>query len=449
MSPSEFKHTGRRLNHFCIGSDPEFCFAADENMKQAAYNVGLRTGLAAGCDQNERLVELRPWPSTSVIEHVAGILTTLRWLYRVYGHNVTRYSWRAGAFFAGDGIGGHVHFGRKRPTRPEEVSALDGLAKLFTATGLFPIDEWNRRVRGDELRQRYGDYGDFRVQQHGYEYRTLPSWLQSPTIAFTVLTASKLVVLDPEITHSWFDLEWGREHAQDQLRGLAKYFRSRDDDAYLLYHVLTANGNMPFEVIHGADFKAAWGIPQAATNTLEAEFILPSSIKPHASEVEEVTQHLLSGAAIQFKKIAPSFVHQVPQGYVWAPSTVHPNRRSGFGDLLHNLVTAGKHAIHWGYSNEGRPLFGGRIIDSTTTAERNMLTQYCNPHFSYDDASQITVTKALCQTSTIGGLRGILIHSGIFPIWTVDMVQPDSLTRWEADRVKQLKTKRKPTWRTV
>ena len=170
VSPSVFTVSGRHLNHFCVGSDPEFSFATPTGDRVEARNCGLMVGLAAGCDQNERLVELRPWPSVSVVEHVAGILTTLGWMQRVYGSTIFPFIWRAGAFFGGDGMGGHVHFGRKRPTRAEEVAALDGLARVFRVTGLFPVEEWDRRVKGDRLGQIYGAPGDFRIQRHGYEY---------------------------------------------------------------------------------------------------------------------------------------------------------------------------------------------------------------------------------------------------------------------------------------
>ena len=166
LSPSIYATSGRHLNHFCVGSDPEFSFADLSGERVQAYDLGLRVGLAAGCDQNERLVELRPWPSTSVVEHVAGILTALRWMYRVYGKYVQDCNWRAGAYFAGDGMGGHVHFGRKRPTRAEEIIGLDGLACVFSASGLFPIREWELRVRGDKRGQRYGLPGDTRLQRH-------------------------------------------------------------------------------------------------------------------------------------------------------------------------------------------------------------------------------------------------------------------------------------------
>jgi hypothetical protein len=49
--------------------------------------------------------------------------------------------------------------------------------------------------RGKGRRPKYGFLGDFRYQKHGgFEYRTPPSWLVSPTLTKGVFVTAKLIV---------------------------------------------------------------------------------------------------------------------------------------------------------------------------------------------------------------------------------------------------------------
>lgn len=453
LSPSTYTVTGRHLNHFSVGSDPEFSFMNMDGERIEAHSCGLKVGLVAGSDQNERLVELRPWPSTSVVEHLAGILTALRWLYRVYNRTAGSYWWRAGAYFAGDGMGGHVHFGRKRPTRGEEVAALDGLARAFRATGLFPNREWDRRIQGDRLGQHYGAPGDFRIQRHGYEYRSLPSWLQSPTVAFIAVAASKLAVLDPQITTTWSN-KLPSEVAGNLLRGLAKLYKGRDDDAYILYHLLTRQGDDVFRVNYNIDFAPAWGIPRDAKPTKAEEgIILPDSIVPAPEEIVEMREHLLTGSPLAFRLTAPNFTHSIPtsKGYKWLPAHVIPNRRSGFGDLLHNLVQHVQHDFLWDYSNHDEFKVTGMLPVYWSKDETALLKRFF-PRVQIrgvaidGNRTSICVPRCLCQTQSIAGLRAMLLNSGLFPLWTVDTVTDDSIVQWIKSHPEQKTT---ATWRFV
>jgi hypothetical protein len=342
-------------------------------------------------------------------------------------------------------MGGHVHFGRKRPTRVEEIAALDGLARAFKGSHLFPNDEWKRRMAGDNLRQHYGGPGDFRVQKHGYEYRSLPSWLITPTTAFISIAASKLAVLDPEITTSWAPRFGNPLQARNLIRGLAKLYKSRDDDAYILYHLLTRNGDTEFERDHTQDFKANWGFTGQLVPAAEGKIILPACIKPDASEVAEITAHLLEARPLVFRSVPPSFRTSVPKGFTWAPSVFQPGRRSGFGDLLHNLVVWSDFPMVIDHIREGYFAVDGPLVTQWTEEQKKLITDYGGRALSQRTGTTVIVVSAsLCQTMTISGLRAILLHSGLFPIWTVDTVEPDSYYKWEASM------KRPPAaWRRV
>lgn len=443
LSPSLMSLYGRHINNFLVGSDPEFAFS-DGRHRLDAYSCGLKVGLAAGCDQNERLVELRPWPSVSAVDHIAGVLCALRWLRRTSNPVVIDAIWRAGAFFNGDGLGGHVHFGRKRPTRTEEVAALDGLAVALKASGLFPVEEWNRRIEGDNLAQHYGAPGDFRVQKHGYEYRSLPSWLTSPTVAFISVALSKLAVLDPSVTVSWKQLL--QSDARNKLRGLAKLFKGLDDDAYLLYHVLTRNGDKVFEVTHNQDFSPEWGFTKGdKLDAAEQVWILPSSIQPDPAELIEMREHLLTGYPLSFRAYPPTFKTEVPPDFIWMPRVVHPGRRSGYGDLLHNLVIHSKTSVHLEHTNREAFSVEGMIPSTWSVEEihkiKEMYPGVAIHPVSNTSGTSIIVGRHMCQAMTIGRLKELLTETGLFPIWTVETVQPKSHLEWLSTHSRNKKQK--------
>lgn len=435
--PPSLSGPGRLLNHFTIGSDPEFYFQdKGAREKLPAFSLGLKVGLAAGCDQNERLVELRPWPSRSVVKHLAGILVALRWLYET-APAVRHTNWKAGAFFDADGIGGHVHFGRKGPNRAEEIDALDGLAVTFAAAGLFHLKGWTSRIMGDAHHQRYGHFSDVRLQRHGFEYRTLPSWLDSPVQAFIVLTASKLAMLDPAITKNWHLLaaEWKtRVLAIRQLTALAKYYKGRDDDAAILYHVLTSRLFVPGDwQFLGTDFKNRWGIPLISDtkNFLKSNYILPSSIPPNKEDIEDISNYLLYKTKIPTRIPPDTFVHEVPRNYGWLPSLYLPNRVPGLGDLIHDMVDY--EALRFnivqrpGGDIEGKFLVP-TIISSRWSDSEKKLANTLFPYEEYNKA--ILYIPREVFKHRFSALRTYLLDLGLFPLWRVPDVTPDSFTNW-------------------
>lgn len=438
---------GRRLNNFCVGSDPEFVFTHERSShKVNAADIGMKPGLAAGCDQNQRLAELRCHPTNSVVEHVAGIMACLRWMYRVVP--ATReYRWRAGAWFDNDGIGGHVHFGRKRPNRIVEVAGLDGVAKALQAIQIFPNKEWSRRQQGDPHRQIYGAFGDTRKQLHGYEYRTLPSWLCSPTKAFIVITATKLAVLDPELTAKWDRDYLNGNTAMQLLTYLARYYAGRDDDAWILKYLLTGPNQLSFNC--PADFKPMWGLPKLPVICKPTSNILPACIAPLASEVSEMTSHLLQAEPLSFVENEPTFKSAVPKGYTWLYDVGVANlNRGGVGDLTHDLVipNVGSCVLQFGE----RFSISHGLWESWTPKERAKVRDLF-PEFNSTTvepsgtAMRVTFdTRRDYNMLTVDGIRRarqFVLKMGLMPFWTVETVKESSFTDWITARKAQSKTK--------
>jgi hypothetical protein len=82
-------------------------------------------------------------------------------------------------------LGGHIHLSGISPSNAL-IRALDNYLALPLAMVEDPTTAKRRR--------RYGRLGDIRPQRHGgFEYRTLPSWIASPTIAKGVIALAKTV----------------------------------------------------------------------------------------------------------------------------------------------------------------------------------------------------------------------------------------------------------------
>ncbi|HZG78999.1 MAG TPA: hypothetical protein VEZ72_24315 [Paenibacillus sp.] len=143
----------------------------------------------AGCDTvriggrlRRPLAELRPAPAAGPAELLARLRGLLRRADRTAAPGLR---WLAGAMpVPGLPLGGHVHLSGA-PVTVRLLRALDSVAALPFALAADP--------RGDRRRPRYGALGDFRRQAHGgFEYRTLPSWLVSPTAAAGALSLALL-----------------------------------------------------------------------------------------------------------------------------------------------------------------------------------------------------------------------------------------------------------------
>jgi hypothetical protein len=176
-----------------IGADPEFIMLSNTgNLILASKYFPLRGKV--GCDaiwlgQNRThkpIVEVRPEPTSDPRELVERIYHCLNYAANKVAQ--VPCSWLAGSMpYTGFPIGGHIHFSGVEPTFP----ILRALDNYLTLPLMMAEDE-----KGISRRPKYGFLGDFRIKNHGgFEYRTPPSWLVSPTLTKGVLALSKLIVL--------------------------------------------------------------------------------------------------------------------------------------------------------------------------------------------------------------------------------------------------------------
>jgi Phage phiEco32-like COOH.NH2 ligase-type 2 len=432
--PGEFCSQRRYVNRFKLGADPEFIFATPMvgphvPVRVDARNLGLAQGLAFGMDNNGRLTEIRPYPSRSALTVVASILSTLRWMVAIHPETVS-YEWIAGAFLFGDGLGGHVHFGRKRPGRELEVKALDALDDELMAVQAYPAKEVALRRAGDQHHQLYGHHGDIRKQIHGYEYRTFPSWLDSPELAFLTLTLSKLVVQNPALAQGYMPLIGMDRHYQ-RLRNLLAYYKDVDDDARLALQMLLKK----FPVHVGGDFRKRWGIdvhPLAMPTFPTVKFV-PSSIKPTPAEVTELFDYFLGKRTLSYRVPMPTWGPLVPpEGYDMTISRTQTYGAKGLGELLWDVCCHQKCPYNLTNIKEMRKgAFFSIPLKFANTLPRGW-QKFCGykvvTHSS--PAEYIYSYEKSREPLTFMECRRLLLET-VFPFWRISEVKSDSWQQWQ------------------
>ncbi len=184
----------RRPPAATLGADPEFVLLTQDGRVVPASRY-FPPGAAAGSDsvvvrgvRRWPLAELRPDPAPEPAALTAALRRLLARASRRVGD--APFIWRAGALpVPGLPLGGHIHLSGVAPT-PERLRALDNAVALPLRL-LEPPGAARRRPR-------YGALGDFRRKAHGgFEYRTPPSWLVSPTLACGVLALAKIAAEAP------------------------------------------------------------------------------------------------------------------------------------------------------------------------------------------------------------------------------------------------------------
>ena len=319
MDLTAYPRTPRLVNRYKMGADPEFVFFNEEGKYIHAENLGLTTLTAFGCDMAGRQAELRVYPSRFVLELVASAMDTLRWM-SIANSATRRVTWCAPAYVGKDGCGGHIHVGRRRPDREDNIDHLDVLMEAFVGSGVFDADRFRRR----QVLTPYGKFGDFRPQTHGYEYRTPPTQLSSPWLMYLTFTLAKLIVYE------------GRLKAATNAIALLTKYEDLDDDAAIAKKALSIHG-LPKD--NASDFKEAWGVPTVMSprRSLPLHWYVPSVIEPTHSTCEELFQWLTQGTKIPLTEPEPTWTPvSLPAGFT--PVAVQPHTLGHLPDIGMNLV---------------------------------------------------------------------------------------------------------------
>lgn len=175
-----------------LGADPEFILINTETGQMIPASRFLPRLGKVGCDsiripnrQQRPVGELRPEPSTSPLILAENIRKTL-----LQGVKLLPYSniqWVAGSQPTSNyPIGGHIHF--------SNINCSSKLLRALDNYLAIPVFLMENSITSSLRRTKYGLLSDFRLKEHGFEYRTISSWLVSPEISKGVLCLAKLVV---------------------------------------------------------------------------------------------------------------------------------------------------------------------------------------------------------------------------------------------------------------
>lgn len=189
----ELKRERSRSGGVVLGADPEFLLRRPDG-RIASASKYMERGGRVGCDAvvlpRHRVIlplaELRPAPSSNPRELVRELRRTMREAADLIGDR--ELAWLAGSMPAkGLPLGGHIHF--------SGVGLSERLLRALDNYLALPLVLLEGSAAGSR-RPRYGFLGDFRRKRHGgFEYRSLPSWLATPELAFAVLALAWTVAL--------------------------------------------------------------------------------------------------------------------------------------------------------------------------------------------------------------------------------------------------------------
>jgi hypothetical protein len=304
----KFPVVPRLVNRFCVGADPEFVLG--EPLRNAAgalvgfppgtalqdryryihaQNVGMSTLDPLGCDMSGRQAELRVCPSRFVLEVVASIMDTLAWGNEFW--NLSRFHLLAPGLFADDGIGGHIHIGRRHGAIESIIPSLDTLTAILEKLCLIDTSGSQRRRRVTN----YGKAGDWRTQTHGFEYRTMPTWLHSPLSAYLTLVFAKLAVF-----HNLGNIGTKETNLPVAMKNLLRSYANDDDDARIALAALEVLGWPQYKE---ENFSNNWNLVPYSHKFNPTSLYIPPVIPPSEDSVRKLFRWFTG--AIPFKADLP------------------------------------------------------------------------------------------------------------------------------------------------
>lgn len=405
----------RWVNHFKVGGDPEFGIVNAAGQRIEATKLGLKTGAAFGADLNGRIAELRCHASRSTFEVTAGTLATLRW----FGLSAmpARGKLYASALFGADGLGGHVHFGRKkRVLRVGEVAALDNVTEILTER--MPIFD-PTLVSARRRDTHYGRYGDTRPQAHGYEYRALPTWLASPWHAFFTLTLAKLAVYKPRL---FCDLPQGI--TAEIVGALFGFFQNQDEDARLAFCALKVHGIPDW---HGeGKVSEAWGLLGSLQKAVEVPSYFPSVIAPSPIERTDLLAYLTKKTPLPWRVGGPTWTPtQVPKGYRLLLSDTPTAGYKQLGEIVQGFCVGERDPLTVMASGDrGLTIKISRNLWTRDMSKR--AREFFPPEVSLNIDPErnacIRIGQGLREDNRYLPMLRKFLSSGLFPVWSITKI---------------------------
>lgn len=165
-----------RTKTLCIGSDPEFLLVSGNKYVVASHFVrDPNHNAKCGLDGYPHVGELRPTHGNPD-EHFEEVKKCISYLKNV----PIRAIGGSGAYYNRP-IGGHLHF-----NIPPLISAVIALEEYIGK----PFLKYSSR----SIVGRFGKPIDIERKPWGFEYRSLPSWISHPDLAYMVIVTAYCIV---------------------------------------------------------------------------------------------------------------------------------------------------------------------------------------------------------------------------------------------------------------
>lgn len=181
----------KNIRDFLIGQDAEMVVLNGSRLAKFEGDIKGEIGLDGQTGQSNT-TEIRTNPSCCPIEIVNKVYGVFH--RRVKGYpNYLKYTWLAGSYKSGRSLAGHIHFGVK------EYSIKNSEANQIVANYLGALSLCLEDRKEGIARRSSGTYGflnDFRKQPHGFETRSLSSWLSSPHVSTAHLALAKTIMFE-------------------------------------------------------------------------------------------------------------------------------------------------------------------------------------------------------------------------------------------------------------
>lgn len=414
----------RLVNRFMVGADPEFVLVDPiRGTHVALEGLGLHVGPAFGSDLCGRLAELRPAASRFVLEVVASILTELRWM-ALTSPGLRDYNWVSKPYIGRDGVGGHVHLGRKRAEFQErEIKALDRMFQIMTAGEVFHKEGVAERRR----QTKYGRLGDFRSQRHGYEYRSMPTWLESPWLAYLTLTMAKLTTYNPSLVTGTVVNVSPRKF----IRNLLAFYKGMDDDALIAYNALETLG---FPVQLGTDFRPAWGLVYPEDVHVKAQYI-PEIIPGTTEDIQALFTHFQTGKPLQPTIPIETWKKDLPEDYELVLKYHRTIQNKAIGELVSGLVTHKSMRIGFESGHEGMWLkFYGPIEIFPTKEQIHELLGAVTAVSYSPGTPEVKISASIRESNEMmANLKKLLMQT--LPVWKAEEVTAESFEKFNSKPV--------------
>jgi hypothetical protein len=419
-APMNFPVVPKLVNHFALGADPEFAFFDKQGRYIHAETVGMTTILPFGCDMAGRQAELRAHSSRFALEVVASMVDALRWIPEL-APEAGQLDWRAMPFVANDGCGGHVHFGRKRPERNEEIAILGKAFQLLIAAGTFDKNTCAKR----QEYTKYGRPGDFRLQSHGYEYRAFPTWMYSPWGAYFVMVVSKLLL---QYKKPLLPVKGREIH---QLVNLLRYFQGEDDDAAIALRTWYKRG---FPVAHEQDFKQYWGVSGPPVFMPLKRLYFPLSLKPEERTCEELFESFTTGLPLVRRSPKPTW-EPFQLGKDFYSVLVQPHVFE-IPNIAQGLVSKHRRVlVQFSNLDESVQFLGATGALNQDEIKRAVQALDCRVHFAEEPGSSllsVCVPKEITKDrEKVRLFRAMLCDTNLFPICKGEDIETVNWSIWD------------------